>query len=165
MPKAQSYRVTLSFSEVSLLKDIVHKGKHSAQERKRAQALLLANDQVFDKDIAQTLGMHRRGVEDLRRRFVEEGFEATLHGKPRGHRQRSLTGEDEARLIALACEKTPDGIHHWSLRLLQERWATLENTDTKTVSHETIRKVLKKANSSLGKGGSGASRRKPTRNS
>ena len=118
MPKLQSYRVTLSLDEASLLKDIIHKGKHSAQTRKRAQALLLANDQVFDKDIAQTF----------------------------------------------ACEKTPDGVHHWSLRLLQKRWATLENTDTKTVSHETIRKVLKKANSSLGKGGSGASRRKPTRN-
>ncbi len=121
MPKPQTYRVTLSLDEVSLLKDIIHKGKHSAQKRKRAQALLLANDQMFDKVIAETVGMHRRGIEELRRRFVEEGFEATLHGKPRGHRQRSLTGEDEARLIALACEKTPDGVHHWSLRLLQER--------------------------------------------
>jgi transposase len=165
MPKSQSYRVTLSVDEISLLKDIIHKGKHSAQKRKRAQALLLANDQMFDKDIAESLGMHRRGLEDLRRRFVEEGFEVTLDGKTRGHRQRSLTGEDEARLIALACEKKPDGVHHWSLRLLQERWATLENTDTKTVSHETIRKILKKANLRLGRSGSGASHRKPTRNS
>ena len=114
---------------------------------------LVANDQVSDKVIAETLGMHRRGIEELRRRFVEEGFEATLHGKPRGHRQRSLTGEDEARLIALACEKTPDGVHHWALRLLQERWATLENTDTKTMSHETIRKVLKKRTQALAKAG------------
>jgi len=165
MPKAQYYRVTLVSEEISVLKDIIHKGKQSAQKRKRAQALLLANDQVFDKDIAETLGMHRRGIEELRRRFVEEGFEATLNGKPRGHRQNSLTGEDEARLIALACEKKPDGAHHWSLRLLQERWAALENTDTKTVSHETIRKTLKKANLNLGKDENGASRRKPTRNS
>ena len=85
--------------------------------------------------------------------------------KPQSYRVTLSLDEDEARLIALACEKTPDGVQHWSLRLLQERWATLENTDTKTVSHETIRKVLKKANSSLGRGGSAASRRKPTRNS
>lgn len=156
MPKAPSYRVTLSHDEVSQLHDIVHKGKHSAQKRKRAQALLMANEQAFDKDIIEVLGMHRRGIEDLRRRFVEEGFEATLNGKTRGHRSCSLTGEDEARLIALACEKKPDGVRHWSLRLLQERWATLENTDTKTVSHETIRKTLKKANLSLGKDESGA---------
>ena len=165
MPKAPSYLVTLSHDEVSQLQDIVHKGKHSSQKRKRAQALLLANEQAFDKDIIEALGMHRRGIEDLRRRFVEEGFEATLNGKTRGHRSRSLTGEDEARLIALACEKKPDGVRHWSLRLLQERWATLENTDTKTVSHETIRKILKKANLSLGSDASGALRRKPTRNS
>jgi hypothetical protein len=165
MPKAPSYRVTLSSDEVSQLQDIIHKGKHSAQKRKRAQALLMANEQAFDKDIIGALGMHRRGIEDLRRRFVEEGFEVTLNGKTRGHRNHSLTGEDEARLIALACEKKPDGVRHWSLRLLQERWATLENTDTKTVSHETIRKTLKKANLSLGSGASGALRRKPTRNS
>jgi transposase len=156
MSKAPSYRVTLSSAEVSLLQDIVHKGKHSAQKRKRAQALLMANDQAFDKDIIEAIGMHRRGIEDLRRRFVEEGFEATLNGKTRGHRNRSLTGEDEARLIALACEKTPDGVRHWSLRLLQERWATLENTDTKAVSYETIRKILKKTNLSPGSGASGA---------
>lgn len=165
MSRTQYYRVTLTLEEISLLRDIVHKGKHSAQMRKRAQALLLANEQVFDKDIAESLGMHRRGIEELRRRFVEEGFEATLNGKTRGHRSCTLTGEDEARLIALACEKKPDGVRHWSLRLLQERWATLENTDAKTVSHETIRKTLKKANLSLGKDASGALRRKPTRNS
>ena len=165
MPKAPSYRVTLSHDEVSQLQDIVHKGKHGAQKRKRAQALLMANEQAFDKDIIEALGMHRRGIEDLRRRFVEEGFEATLNGKTRGHRSCSRPGEDEARLIALACEKKPDGVRHWSLRLRQERWATLEDTDTKTVSHETIRKTLKKANLSLGKDENGASRRKPTRSS
>ena len=163
MPKR--YRVTLTVEEVSEIKSFIKKGKHSAPAFKRAQALLMANDQLFDKEIAEALGMHHRTIEELRQRFVEEGFENALYGKPRGHRQRVLTGEDEARLIALACEKTPDGVHHWSLRVLQERWATLEKTDAKTVSHETIRKTLKKANLSLGKDGSGAFRQKPMQNS
>ena len=163
MPKR--YRVTLTVEEIDEIKNFIKKGKHSAPTFKRAQALLMANGQLFDKDIAKALGMHHRTIEELRQRFVEEGFENALYGKPRGHRQRALTGEDEARLIALACEKTPDGVHHWSLRVLQERWATLENTDAKTVSHETIRKTLKKANLSLGKDGSGVFRQRPTQNS
>jgi hypothetical protein len=47
--------------------------------------------------------MHRRGIEDLRLRFVENGFEIALEGKPKGHRSRLIQGEDEARLIALVC--------------------------------------------------------------
>jgi transposase len=162
MGRPQRYRVTLTAEEISLLKSILDKGKHSARKRKRAHALLLAKDQVSDKDVAKTVGMKCRGVEGLRHRFAEKGFETTLNGK---HRESSIKGEDEARLIALACEKKPDGVHHWSLRMLQKRWATLENTDTKTVSHETIRKVLKKTGLNPGGKRSGASRRKPTRNS
>jgi hypothetical protein len=53
--------------------------------------------------IAAWVGMHRRGIEGIRERFVEEGFEATLVGKERGHRQRFIQGEDGARFIALVC--------------------------------------------------------------
>ncbi len=64
----------------------------------------------------------------LRQRFVEDSFEFALQGKPRGHRPRALQGEDEARLIALASEQTPDGQRRWSLRALVERWATTGKT-------------------------------------
>jgi hypothetical protein len=88
--------------------------------------------------------MHRRGIENLRQRFVEEGFEAVLEGKPHGHRPRAIQGEDEARLVALVCSAVPEGHNHWSLRLIRDTWITLEGTDTKTVSIETIRQTLKK---------------------
>jgi transposase len=159
------YRVTLTPEEIFLLEGILGRGKHGAQKYKRAKVLLLANDRLADTAIAQAVGMHYRGVEDLRRRFVEEGFETTLNGKPRGHRERSIKGEDEARLIALAREKKPDGVKHWSLRVLRDRWATLENTDTKTVSHETIRQVLKKTTLNPGGKKNGASLQRPTRTS
>jgi transposase len=106
--------------------------------------LLLADQGYTDEVIAERVGMHRRGIEGIRERFVEEGFEATVEGRERGHRQRSIQGEDEARLIALVCGPVPEGYAHWTLRLIWDRWVTLENTDTKEVSHETIRKILKK---------------------
>jgi hypothetical protein len=102
--------------------------------------------------------MHRRGIEGLRQRFVEEGFVVTLEGKPRGHRPRVLSGEDEARRITLVCGPVPEGYARRTLRLLEDRWVSLENTDAETVSRETIRRTLKKTRLNPGKTGNGVYR-------
>jgi hypothetical protein len=65
--------------------------------------LLLAHEGCTDETIADRAGMHCRAIENLRQRFVEDGFEVSLEGKERGHRPRVLSGEDEARLAALEC--------------------------------------------------------------
>jgi transposase len=155
----KKYIVTLTKDEKEQLREIINKGKQSAERRKRAQALLLAEEKYTDDMIAERTGLSRRGLEQLRQRFVEEGFEVTLTGKPRGHRPKKLGGEDEARLIALACSEKPDGRTRWTLRLLRDTWSTLAYTDVKTVSHETIRRTLKKTKLSRGKTGNGASHR------
>jgi transposase len=82
----KKYKVTLTEDEKNALHEIINKGKHSAQKCKRAQALLLAHEAYTDEMIADRVGMHRRGIEELRQRFVEEGFETVLEGKPGGHR-------------------------------------------------------------------------------
>jgi transposase len=117
---AKKYKVTLTEEEIGLLNRIINKGKHSGEKRKRAQALLLAHEGYTDEMIGERVGMHRRGLEGLRERFVEEGFETTLEGKPRGHRPRSIQGEDEARLIALVCSPHPEGHTRWTLQLLAD---------------------------------------------
>jgi transposase len=139
----KKYTVTLSDEERQILGEVLYKA-NGGQRRKRARCLLLADEQKTDRIIAEQVGMHRRGVENLRRRFAEAGFQATLDGKPRGHRPRALTGEDEARLIALIASPAPAGHDHWDLRLIRDTWAALEGTHTRTVSHETIRQTLKK---------------------
>ncbi|MDR3115124.1 MAG: helix-turn-helix domain-containing protein [Treponema sp.] len=101
------------------------KGKHGAQKRKRAQALLLANEGYTDEAIAERVGIHYRGIEGLRQRFVEDGFETSLEGKPQGHRPRALTGEDEARLITLICGPALEGCARWTLRLLDPNSARI----------------------------------------
>jgi transposase len=140
----KKYRVTLEEEEKSILRGIINPGKQNAQKRKRAQALLLADEGYTDEMISERTGMSRRGLEQLRERFVEKGFETTLEGKPKGHRQKSIQGKDEARLVALVCGPKPDGRKRWTLRLLEETWTTLGNTETKQVSRETIRRTLKK---------------------
>jgi transposase len=84
----------------------------------------------------------------VRQRFVEEGLEAALVRKKqeRPSRGRALDGRAEARLIALACSAPPTGRKAWTLRLLADRLVELEVVET--VSHETVRRVLKKTNSS-----------------
>jgi transposase len=139
----KKYRVTLTEAEREQLTAIINRGNHSAQKRKRAQALLLADQGYTDEVIAERIGMHRRGIEGIRQRFVEEGFEAMLEGKERGHRRRSIQG-NEARLITLVYGPVPEGYAQWTLRLIRDTWVTLENADTKEVSHETIRQTLKK---------------------
>ena len=156
----KKYIVTLTEEEKEILRGIIKKGKHSAEKHKRAQALLLAEENYTDDMTAERTGLSRRGLEQLRQRFVEEGFEATIEGKPRGHRPKVLGGEDEARLIALVCSPKPDGHARWSLRLLSDTWKTLAYTDVKSVSHETIRRTLKKTKLSLGKARNGAFRLK-----
>jgi len=150
------YIVTLTEDETKILEEIIHKGKHGAEKRKRAQALLLAQKNYTDDEIAERAGMSRRGLEQLRQRFVEEGFEVTLEGRPRGHRPKALGGKDEARLIALACSPKPDGRARWTLRLLADTWKTLAHTETKAVSYQAIRRTLKETKLSLGKARNGA---------
>jgi transposase len=157
---AKKYIVTLTKEEKKLLQDVLNRGKHTAEKRKRAQALLLADENYTDEMIAERTGLSRRGLEQLRQRFVEEGFEIAYNGKPRGHRPRKLSGEDEARLIALACSPKPDGNTRWTLRLLSKTWSTLAYTDVKTISHETIWRTLKKTKLNHGRAGNGASRQK-----
>jgi Homeodomain-like domain len=68
-----------------------------------------------------------------------------------------LDAKQEAVLISLACEKPANGQVRWSLRQLGEKLVALEVVET--ISHETIRRTLKKTNLSPGKSGRGACRR------
>ena len=156
----KKYIVTLTKDEKAILNEIINKGKHSAEKRKRAQALLLAEGNYTDDMIADRTGLSRRGMEQLRQRFVEEGFEVTLAGKPRGHKPKKLNGADEARLIALVCGPKPDGTTRWTLRLLADTWSTLAHTEAKTISRETVRRTLKKTKLNLGAARNGVYRLK-----
>jgi hypothetical protein len=97
-----------------------------------------------------------RKIDRVKRRFVEEGIEVALHGR-RGERvyRKKADGDFEAHLLALSCSEPPEGFARWSLRLLADRVVELNYIDS--VSHETIRRVLKKRNKTLAKKGLGDS--------
>ena len=116
--------------------------------------LLKADEGLTDRDIASGLLISAPTVGRVRTRFVKEGLDSALNERPRPGQKRKLSGKQEAHLIAIACSDAPDGHTRWSLRLLAGKVVAMGFSES--ISPETVRQILKKTNSSRGKGRSGA---------
>lgn len=153
--KMVHYKVTLTKKEREELSAIIAKGKHTSQQYRNACILLNCDDGKFGQkipndQIARVLQITSKTVERLKQRFVEEGFEACMDRKPYPAKEKLIAdGDFEAHLIAICCSKSPDGYARWSLRMLADKMVELKYAES--VSHETVRQVLKKTNLSLGK--------------
>jgi hypothetical protein len=139
--------VRLSAKECRTLREIAKKLNGSSQKVRRAQMLLkadVAGPAWTDEQIAAAFDSRTRTVEKLRERFVTEGFEQTLHGKPRAKppTEKILSGKQEARVIAMRLSPPPKGYANWTLRLLARKVVELEVADS--ISYETVRRTLKK---------------------
>ena len=151
----KKYTVTLTKDERDNLKAITSKGSHKSQKVINALILMGCDEGEFqverstNEEIARVLKIGMRKIDRVKKRFVEHGLEVTLNGM-KGSRTyvKKVDGDFEAHLIALSCSDPPEGFARWSLRLLADKVVELEYIDK--VSHETIRQVLKKTNSSLG---------------
>jgi hypothetical protein len=143
----KKYIVRLSKRERELLGEVVKKLQGTSQKVRRAQVLLKADaagPAWSDQRIVEAFGCRRQTVEGIRQRFVEAGFEETLEGKQRSEpaTAKLLSGKQEAQVIALRLGSPPKGYANWTLRLLARRVVELGIADT--VSHETVRRTLKK---------------------
>jgi hypothetical protein len=143
------YKVTLSEDERRLLEEITTRGKHSSQKVLNALILLGCDEGPFQEQkqtgqqLADVLPVSLRKIDRIKRRFVEEGLEVALEKrKPDRQYEKKVDGDFEAHLVALSCSEPPEGHARWSLRLLADKMVELEYVDS--VSHETVRRVLKK---------------------
>ena len=137
----KKYVVRLSEEERGLCQEVIKKLKGSSQKARRAQILLKAD---ADGRIAEAYNCRVQTIENLRKRLVSEGFELALEGKKRQEPPTppKLDGEAQAKLIAMRLGKPPVGYGHWTLQLLADELVALEVVGS--ISHETVRKVLKK---------------------
>jgi len=143
----KKYIVRLTAKERQVLREVVKKLNGSSQKVRRAQMLLKADADGpawTDERIAEAFDSRTRTVEKLRERFVTEGFESTLHGKPREKpaTEKLLSGKQEAQVIALRLGPPPKGYANWALRLLARKVVELKIVES--ISHETVRRTLKK---------------------
>ena len=143
----KKFIVRLSNEERAVCQEVIKRLKGSSQKVRRAQILLKADADGpgwTDGRIAEAFNCRVQTIENLRKRLVTEGFELALEGKKRLEPATApkLDGEGEAKLIAMRLGKPPVGYGHWTLHLLADELVSLEVVDS--ISHETVRKVLKK---------------------
>jgi transposase len=149
------YTIKLTKSEVEELHVIINKGSHSSQTFRAAYILLNCDvgeysDKVTNEQISKVLKVGMRTIDRIKKQFIEEGMEAVL-------KRRCTTrvydikadGDMEAKLVTLCCSEPPKGFSKWSLRLLADKMVELNYVES--ISHVTVRTVLKKTNISLGK--------------
>ena len=143
----KKFIVRLTETERATLREIVKSLQGSSQKVRRANILLMADADGpawTDAQIAEAYHCRTQTIEQLRQRLFEGDFATVLNGEPRVEppRAKVLDGAQEARLIALRLGTPPAGFAHWSLRLLAEKIVELEIVPS--ISHETVRKTLKK---------------------
>jgi transposase len=144
----KTHVVTLSDDERAILMAQIQKGHGSARVIRRAHTLLLADEQVQKQEIARMLHVSSVTVGNTCRRYVRGGLEQALFDDPRPGAERKLDGRQEAHLVAMVCGDPPEGHEDWSLRLIADRVVELGMVEA--ISHETIRRMLKKTRSNPG---------------
>ena len=156
MPRKKTYEVALSEAERDHLKNLVSSGSEKARKLTRGRILLKADEDWTDEAISRALDVGIATVGRIRRKYVKYGLNTALNGKPRARQyERKIDGKAEAHLVALVCGDPPAGYAKWSLRLLAEEVVKLEQVEVESVSHETVRQVLKKTILSPGNSGNG----------
>jgi len=151
----KKFTVTLTRDERAELKKISSRGKHRSQKVLNALILLGCDEGEYqerrsaNEEISRVLKTSMRKIDRVKKRFVVDGLGIALNGR-KGSRvyAKKADGNFEAHLIALSCSDPPEGFVRWSLRLLADKVVELDYIDN--ISHESIRRILKKTNSSLG---------------
>jgi len=147
--------VKLTQEQHQQLEQLIGSGTAPARKIMHAHILLKvesssAGPNWSDKQIQQAFGVGASTIWRVRRRFLEHGLADALNRRPQPQRpeKRKLPGELEAHLIAITCGEKPEGEGRWSVRLLANK--LVEVGEVEQVSYETVRRTLKKTNSSRG---------------
>jgi transposase len=148
MPK-NKYPICLSVEEREQLSALISKGTGAARSIRRAHVLLLADEnrpcgKLKDKEIARQMQVHMNTVLNIRKAYATQGLQAAIHRKKRTTPPvpPKVTGELEAKIIALSCSEPPAGRTRWTLRLLADKAVELQYIDS--ISYDTVDRILKK---------------------
>jgi putative transposase len=150
MPERRG-KVHLTKTQRTELEAFVAHGKKSAREINRARVLLLAEEGKGDSEIARLLGLSRGTVYNVRQKYQAKArrpLGEVLHDAPRSGRPIKLDSGVEAKVTMIACSEPPAGSARWTLHLLADKLVKLDVIES--ISHESVRQLLKKTNSSHG---------------
>ncbi len=143
----KSHCVKLKKHVRQYLQKIVESGEDKARKITRCRILLLADQGRTDQEISDALNVCLATIFNIRRRYCQEGLERAISEGARSGQPPKFKGKSMAKITAIACSKPPEGRAKWSLRLLADHVIELDIVET--ISHVSIRNILKKTNSSL----------------
>jgi transposase len=149
------YTIKLTKDEVDELMVIINKGSHTSQTFRFAYILLNCDegefsDKVTNEQISKVLKVGMRTIDRVKKKFIEEGFEAVLERRPTTRTyEKKVDGDVEAKLVTLCCSEPPKGFAKWSLRMLADKMVELNYVES--ISYVTVRSILKKTNLNPGK--------------
>jgi transposase len=141
--------ISLTKKDEEILEDIRSRGIHSSREICRANILLALNKGIPEKHLIDVLGVSRPTIWAVRKAYNDGGIENSIYDAPRTGKPVQHDDNVKAKITALACSKAPEGRARWTVRLLTDEANKGQNLE-KTISRETIRRILKKNNLSLG---------------
>jgi putative transposase len=150
MPRKQRV-VTLTPKERRALEDFVARGKKSARAITRARMLLLFDDGRKEPELTELLGVSRGTVYNIRNKYQQKGHTSILEllaDAPRSGRPITVDSGVEAKITMIACSTPPTGRGRWTLQLIADK--VVELAEMESISYESVRRVLKKTNSSRG---------------
>ncbi len=147
--------IRLTEEEQIYLNDFVRYGEHKSKEIIRARVLLMLDrtgktDHVRYKRTAEYAGISVQSVYNMRDEFLaNHDIPSYLTRKKRETPpvEAKITGEVEAKIVALACSEPPEGRSKWALRLISEKAVELKIIDS--ISHVSVYNILKKQNINL----------------
>ena len=139
--------VKLKPRERRKLKQLISRGTEKARKITRGRILLMANEDKTDTHIMETLEVARNTIRQIRSRYIQEGLEAAINEQPRTGGPKKFTGRQRAKITAIACSKPPEGRSRWTLRLIADKVVEMKVSDE--VSHQTVKRILKKTKFSL----------------
>jgi len=149
--------IKLSNDERSSLTTLLRRGTTPARVQARARVLDLLHRGRHPTEIATTLGLSLPTIFNIKRRYLSKGFDAALYDRPRSGKPCKIDGAQRVKITALACSKAPIGHARWTLRLLADK--AVELGFCESISHATVKEVLKKTASNRTANAPGASGR------
>ena len=142
----EKQHITLPEEDLAYLQTLLTKGTMKVRKQNRARGLLELHKGKTFSEVSDTLKISYPTILSWAKKYKTEGL-TFLNDKPRSGRPIGLSGEDRAKITAIACSEPPAGYARWSLRLLADKLVELEITDS--ISFKQVGIILKKMNYSL----------------
>jgi putative transposase len=149
MPRKNIFVVNLKDEDRAYLNQFISRGRASARSLTRARILLMADEDLSNKEIAEILRTTEPTIIQIKKRYCQEGLESAINERPRSGAPIKIDGTIEAQMTLLACSEPPEGRSSWTLQLIADKLIEMEVVDS--ISAMSVHRSFKKVKPSPGR--------------